>query len=358
MSSKIKVGIVFGGRSAEHQVSLQSANSIINAIDRTRYEPVLIGITKNGEWLLNESTACLLNSDNPETIELNNADGQSVTLIAGQNRGEVMPTGSGATMSRIDVLFPVLHGPYGEDGSIQGLAKLANIPCVGSGIIGSALGMDKDFAKRLLKLAGLSVADYVMVRNGELSDALIDQIEQRLGYPAFVKPANMGSSIGVSKINNRDELIAAVLLAAKHDRKVLVEEAISGREIECAVLGNDEPHASICGEIASHHGFYDYTSKYINAEGAELIIPASLSAQQQQRIQQVALQAFMALDCRGLSRVDVFLTPEDDIVVNEINTIPGFTKISMYPKLWEHSGISYSDLIDQLIQLAIDDFSA
>ncbi len=357
MSGKIKVGIVFGGRSAEHQVSLQSAKSIIQAIDKTKYEPVLIGITQSGQWLLNESTDCLLNSDDPETIELDQ-NGQPMTLIAGQNRGEVINTQSNHGVDQIDVLFPVLHGPYGEDGSIQGLAKLANIPCVGSGIIGSAVGMDKDFSKRLLKHAGLKVADYVLVRNGTLTEERIAEIEDRLNYPVFVKPANMGSSIGVSKASNREELMTAVLLAAKHDRKILVETAIVGREIECAVLGNWDPQASVCGEIAAHHGFYDYSSKYIESDGADLMIPAKLTEQQQARIQQVSVEAFIALECRGLSRIDVFLTPDDEIYVNEINTIPGFTKISMYPKLWEQSGISYTNLIDKLIQLAIDDFDA
>lgn len=356
MSNRIKVGIVFGGRSAEHQVSLQSARSIINAIDKTRYEPVLIGITQEGQWLLNESTDCLLNADNPETIALDNI-GQATTLIAGHHRGELMTTPMAGAATNIDVLFPVLHGPYGEDGSIQGLAKLANIPCVGSGIVGSAVGMDKDFTKRLLMLAEIPVADFVLVRNGQLTDALIEAIETRLEYPVFVKPANMGSSIGVSRAADRDELITAVQLASKHDRKVLVEAAVVGREIECAVLGNDQPRASVCGEIASHHGFYDYASKYIDADGADLMIPADLTADQQVRIQQVALQAFSTLECRGMARVDVFLTPDDQIFVNEINTIPGFTKISMYPKLWAHSGVSYQALIDELIQLAIQEFN-
>jgi D-alanine-D-alanine ligase len=281
-----------------------------------------------------------------------------MALIAGQNRGELLTTAAQPAMSQIDVLFPVLHGPFGEDGSIQGLAKLANIPCVGSGIIGSAVGMDKDFSKRLLMLAGLKVADYVLVRNGKLNDTIIAEIETRLPYPVFVKPANMGSSIGVNRADNRDELISAVQQAARHDRKVLVEAAINGREIECAVLGNDAPRASVCGEISANHGFYDYSSKYIEADGADLMIPATLTEVQQAHIQQVALQAFSALECRGMARVDVFLTPEDAVFVNEVNTIPGFTNISMYPKLWEQTGVGYSALIDELIELALADFKA
>ena len=356
MSKKIKVGIVFGGRSAEHQVSLQSAASIINAIDKTKYEPVLIGITRDGQWLLNESTACLLNSENAETIAL--ADqGQPMTLIAGNQPGELMAIRE-STTRQIDVLLPVLHGPYGEDGSIQGLAKLANIPCVGSGILGSAIGMDKDVSKRLLRLAGLSVADYVLVRNGELTSEIIAEVEARLSYPVFVKPANMGSSIGISRASDQDELRNAVQLAATHDSKVLIEATVEGREIECAVLGNDQPQASVCGEIAAHGGFYDYSSKYLDADGAELVVPAALTEAQQSRIQQVALQAFTVLECRGLARVDVFLTADDEVYINEINTLPGFTKISMYPKLWACSGLSYAQLIDQLIQLALADFSS
>jgi D-alanine-D-alanine ligase len=357
VSQKLKVGIVFGGRSAEHQVSLQSAKSIIDAIDQDKYEPVLIGITPDGQWLLNESSQFLLNASNPKTIELSSA-GQSVALMPSHNKGEIIQTSGESSISQIDVLFPVLHGPYGEDGSIQGLAKLANIPCVGSGIIGSAVGMDKDFTKRLLMLAGLNVADYALVSRGNLTDALIADIENRLNYPVFVKPANMGSSIGVSKADNRDELATAVAGAAKYDRKVLVEAAIVGREIECAVLGNDDPRASICGEIAAQHQFYDYDSKYIESDGAELSIPAKLSEDETKKIQEISKQVFSTLECRGLSRVDVFLTPEGEVYINEVNTMPGFTNISMYPKLWEHSGVTYSDLIDQLIQLSIEDFQS
>ena len=357
MDQKVKVGIVFGGRSAEHQVSLQSAKSIIDAIDRTRYEPVLIGITEQGQWLLNDATDFLLNATDPKTIELNR-QGQPVTLAAGDQRGSVIPTTQSPITAQVDVLFPVLHGPYGEDGSIQGLARLANLPCVGSGILGSAVGMDKDIAKRLLIHAGLNVADYEVIRNGQLTEALIERIETRLQYPVFVKPANMGSSIGVSKASDRDGLIRAVAEAAQFDHKILVEAQIVGREIECAVLGNDQPEASVCGEIAANqtHAFYDYDAKYIDADGAVLSIPAAISEDASERIRDISKQVFTTLECRGLTRVDVFLTDAGEVVINEVNTIPGFTKISMYPKLWEHSGLPYPKLIDRLIQLAIDDF--
>lgn len=355
VSQKLKVGIIFGGRSAEHQVSLQSAKSIIDAIDKDKYDPVLIGITQDGQWLLNESTDFLLNATDPKTIELNKA-GQAVTLAASENKGDLIATGGSSTLANLDVIFPVLHGPYGEDGSIQGLAKLANIPCVGSGILGSSVGMDKDFTKRILMHAGLKVADYELVRNGKLNETLITRVEERLKYPVFVKPANMGSSIGVSKAENRGELIVAVSQAAKYDPKILIEAAIKGREIECAVLGNDAPEASICGEIASNHGFYDYDSKYIDADGAVLSIPAAISEEASDRIREISKTVFTTLECRGLTRVDVFLTEDDEVYINEVNTIPGFTKISMYPKLWEHTGVSYPNLIDRLIELAIEEF--
>lgn len=356
VTKKLNVGIVFGGRSAEHQVSLQSAKSIIDAIDKTKYQPVLIGITPEGKWLLNDASAYLLNADDPKAISLK-TDTKQIALIASEQTGQLVEAAGNAPLENIDVLFPVLHGPYGEDGSIQGLAKLANIPCVGSGIVGSAVGMDKDFTKRLLKFAGLNVAEHVLIHNGKLTDQLIQEIEQNLHYPVFVKPANMGSSIGVSRAQNRAELVKAVSTAAQYDRKILVEQAIFGREIECAILGNDDPKASIPGEIASTHQFYDYDSKYIDEFGAKLSIPADLSAEQIANVQAISKLVFSTLECRGLTRVDVFLTPDNTIYINEVNTLPGFTKISMYPKLWEYSGVKYSELIDQLIQLAIEDFS-
>jgi len=355
VNKKLKVGIVFGGRSAEHQVSLQSAKSIINAINSDKYEPVLIAINKEGKWLLNESTNFLVNSNDPSTIQLEQNSNQ-VALVASEKRGEVIQVNNSTNIAALDVLFPVLHGPYGEDGSIQGLAKLANIPCVGSGILGSAVGMDKDFTKRLLKLAGIAVADYIVIKAGNVSEGDIEQIETRLEYPVFVKPANMGSSIGVNRADSKQALLDAIKLASQYDHKILIEETINGREIECAVLGNDDPEMSVPGEIVSANTFYDYKSKYINEDGASLSIPAKVDAQTCQRIQDISKLVFQTLECKGLARVDVFLTDDGQIFVNEVNTIPGFTKISMYPKLWEHSGINYPDLIDRLIQLAIREF--
>jgi D-alanine-D-alanine ligase len=355
VSKKIRVGLLFGGRSAEHQVSLQSAKSILAAIDTEKYEVVKIGITSEGQWLLNESIETFINGDNPETIALQ-PNAHPVTLVAGDQSGALHCIGDKAGKNKLDVLFPILHGPYGEDGSVQGLARLANIPCVGSGTLSSAIGMDKDFTKRILMQAGIDVANFITLRDVSFSAADLDVVESRFPYPVFVKPANMGSSIGVSKANNRDELAAAVELAFQFDRKLLVEEGIVGRELECAVLGNDFPKASVVGEIISSEGFYDYQSKYIDENGAKLSLPAAIPDDLLKRIQTVSVKVFQALECRGLARVDMFVTSDEKIIINEINTLPGFTKISMYPKLWEASGLSYSGLIDTLISLAIEDF--
>ncbi|MCB1755351.1 MAG: D-alanine--D-alanine ligase [Gammaproteobacteria bacterium] len=357
MSKKLQVAIVFGGRSAEHEVSLQSARNVINALDKSKYEPVLVAIDRDGNWYLNSDSIPLLNEENPEAIRLNRM-GEEVTFIPRQGKGELIGLGSDKGSNQIDVVFPVLHGPYGEDGSIQGLMKLANLPFVGSGILGSAVSMDKDISKRLLRQAGLPVADYIVIRNASISDAEAAEIGERLGLPVFVKPANQGSSVGISRAGNEKELIAAIQEAAKFDRKILVEQSITGREIECAVLGNEQPIASIAGEIIAADGFYSYDAKYIDENGAILEIPARISPSELEEIQQTAIRAFQALECTGMARVDMFLTKDGNIYVNEINTIPGFTKISMYPKLWDYSGIAYPELIDRLIQLAIEEHKA
>lgn len=354
-TKKLNIGIVFGGRSAEHKVSLQSAKSIIEAIDTRQYNPILLGISPNGRWFLNDISDYLKAENDPTHIELNE-DAPQVGLISSDQAGHLIGVDQAIDIAHIDVLFPVLHGPFGEDGAIQGLAKLAGIPCVGSGILGSAAGMDKDFTKRLLRHEGLNVAAHVIARNGHLSEHDLNTIENDFGYPVFVKPANMGSSIGVSRASNQQELLDALETATAYDKKVLIEAAIVGREIECAVLGNDSPSASIPGEVASTHAFYDYDSKYVDKFGAKLSIPAQLTEAQTLEIQSVSKQVFTTLECRGLTRVDVFLTEDNEIFINEVNTLPGFTKISMYPKLWEHSGLSYPELIDQLIKLAIEDF--
>lgn len=314
---KIRVGIIFGGKSAEHEVSVRSAENVIEAIDKDKYEPVLIKIEKSGKWLLN-------NESRFPSSEL------------------------------IDVAFPILHGPFGEDGTVQGLLKLAGIPFIGSGVLGSAVGMDKDVMKRLLRDAGIPIAKFVVAKEKEVPN--YKDIVESLGSPFFIKPANMGSSVGVSKVTEESEVARAVENAFQYDRKILIEENIQGREIECSVLGNDEPRASIPGEIIPSHDFYSYEAKYIDENGAKLEIPAKLSSELVEKVRELAIKTFRTLECEGLGRVDFFLKPNGEVQVNEINTIPGFTSISMYPKMWEASGISYTELIDRLIQLALERF--
>jgi D-alanine-D-alanine ligase len=354
MGNRTRVAILFGGRSAEHEVSLQSARNVIDAIDRNKYDIVLIGIDRAGAWFLNKDSISLLNADDPRLITLNKGN-LAVSLVPNDKAGVLVDLQGAAALPAIDVIFPVLHGPYGEDGSVQGLAKLANVACVGSDILGSAIAMDKDVSKRLLREAGIPVARHICLRRNGLTSAISRQLELDFGYPLYVKPANMGSSVGVAKVSHPAELAAAIETALRYDTKVLVEETITGREIECSVLGNDEPSASAVGEIGTDDGFYSYDKKYIDADGARLIIPAGLDSATLARVQQTAIAAFKTLESRGMARVDMFLTADNEIYVNEINTIPGFTSISMYPKLWLESGLSYTDLIDRLIQLALEE---
>ncbi len=354
MQRKIRVAVLFGGRSAEHEVSLQSARNVIEAIDQEKYETVLIGIDRKGAWFLNDKSMPLLNSDNPRLIALNKCK-NSVSLITGDQTGVLINLQSPTSIPAVDVIFPVLHGPYGEDGSIQGLAKLANVPCIGSDILGSAIGMDKDVSKRLLRDAGIPVARYICLRRNDLTSDLPKQVEQVLGFPVYVKPANMGSSVGVVKVSGPTDLVPAIDNAFQYDTKVVIEEAIVGREIECSVLGNDDPIASVVGEIETVDGFYSYEKKYIDENAAILKIPANLDQRTLQKVQATSIAAFKALESRGMARVDMFLTESGKVYINEINTIPGFTVISMYPKLWEASGLSYKELIDRLIQLALDE---
>ena len=357
MNQKTRVAILFGGRSAEHEVSLQSARNVIDAIDSEKYETVLIGIDRAGAWFLNEDSIALLNSDDPRLISLNKSN-LPVSLVPGDQAGVLVDLQGGTNLPAIDLLFPVLHGPYGEDGSVQGLAKLANVPCVGSDILGSAIAMDKDVSKRLLRDAGIPVSRHICLRRAGLTNEIRHKLQQDFGFPLYVKPANMGSSVGVAKVSAAGELDAAVDSALQYDTKVVIEEAIVGREIECSILGNDTPLASAIGEIGTADGFYSYEAKYIDDNAAELIIPANLEPAVEQRVREMAIHAFQVLECRGMARVDMFLTADNEIFVNEINTIPGFTAISMYPKLWQTSGLSYTDLIDRLIQLALEEHDA
>ncbi|QGU94120.1 D-alanine--D-alanine ligase [Clostridium bovifaecis] len=338
---KKKVAILFGGQSTEHEVSRVSASSVLRNIDLSRYDVYPIGITKDGKWF--EYTGAIEKIENGEWEK---------------DEFYKTPNGQGILFNReVDVVFPVMHGLYGEDGTIQGLCKLLSIPCVGPGVMSSAVCMDKVYTKYLLENFGIKQADYVVVNAYEYrsnKESLIEQIENKLGYAVFIKPSNSGSSVGISKAHNREELEKGLEDALKFDRKVLVEEAVNAREVEVAVLGNDEPVAATPGEIIPANEFYDYEAKYSNAE-SKLLIPAALDESKLEEVRQEAIKIYKILDCAGLSRVD-FLVDKDteDVYLNEVNTIPGFTKISMYPKMWQADGKSYNNLISELIELAIE----
>lgn len=354
MDNKINVGIIFGGKSAEHEVSVHSSKNVYDAIDKKKYNVVMIGITKDGKWYLNPDTTNGVVSINEGSSALNNP----LVLIPGAEGKQLVDVEGRNYIEKLDVIFPILHGPYGEDGTMQGLLKLMNIPFVGPGVLGSAVGMDKEVMKRLLRDSKLPSAKYLVFNKyvDDVPNPTYDEVAAYLGIPCFVKPASLGSSVGISKVNNKEEFELAVNEAFKYDNKLIVETYIKGKEIECSVLGNDKPIASLPGEIISNHSFYSYEAKYLDEHGAVLKIPAQLSDDVIKRIQETAVKVFKTLYCEGMARVDIFLTDEGEIIINEINTIPGFTKISMYPKLWEASGISYSELIDRLIELAIQRF--
>lgn len=352
---KMRVGILFGGKSAEHEISLISAKNIIEALDKEKYEPILIAIDKTGEWHLKQGTECIADAHDPKRVCLSGTK-EGVALVPKVDRKE-LTSYSGNQMKEnlsLDVIFPVLHGTFGEDGTVQGLLKLANIPFVGASVLGSAVGMDKDVMKRLLKEANIPVARFIAIHQSRKDQLNIDQIIDELGLPLFVKPANLGSSVGITKVKSREEFMPALEEAFLYDRKVLVEECIVGREIECSILGNDYPVASLPGEVIPKREFFSYEEKYIDEGGPDFRIPANLPSDLVEKIQKRALQAYQTLCCEGMARVDFFLTASGEVVVNEINTIPGFTQVSMYPKLWEVSGIPYAELIDRLIGLALE----
>jgi D-alanine-D-alanine ligase len=352
MPSKLTVGVIFGGRSAEHEVSLVSAASIIGALDREKYDVVPIGITPQGTWISSPDALALLKAKSPAI------DGKEAIMLPDPTRRALLSPGRvPAQGAPLDVVFPVLHGTFGEDGTVQGLFELAGIPYVGAGVLGSSIGMDKVVAKQLCVSAGIPVTEYISFLAEEYASRKITlaQIEKKLRYPCFVKPANSGSSVGISKAHNRRELIAAIRLAGEYDRKILVEKGVeNAREIEVSVLGNDDPVASVPGEIISSNEFYDYDAKYVDGKSTA-VIPAKLPKPVVKKLQEFAVKAFRAIECSGMGRVD-FLVKKDShrIYFNEINTIPGFTSISMYPKLWEASGMSYGKLLDRLIELAIE----
>ncbi len=347
---------MFGGQSAEHEVSLQSAKNVIDAINKEKYDLVLIGIDKDGGWHLQNTERFLTHAENPELISLSTASG-NLAVVPKKDAQKIMSLSDQQDVGAIDVVFPILHGTCGEDGTIQGLLKLTDIPFVGAGVLGSAIGMDKDVMKRLLREAGIPVAKSLVFTSSSLKGTIdFNTVITEIGLPLFIKPANLGSSVGISKVHNEQEFTAAIDDAFTYDRKILIEEWIEGREIECSVLGNAEPIASLPGEVipAEKHGFYSYASKYLDEHGAGLEVPANLPEHLIKRVQELAIKAFKVLCCEGMARVDGFLTPGEEVIINEINTIPGFTRISMYPKLWEVSGISYTELIDRLIQLALE----
>jgi D-alanine-D-alanine ligase len=346
---RLRVGILFGGRSGEHEVSLASAASVIRGLDPDKYEAVPIGITKEGHWLIGGAAQKML----PEVLK----GGQRVMMTADPTDAALIPLDRSGGGQRIDVVFPVMHGTYGEDGTIQGLLDLAGLPFVGAGVLGSAIGMDKDVAKRLLQVAKIPVVPWIAAQRADWErDPKETQkaVEKKFKYPVFVKPATLGSSVGMTKVHSRAELAGALNLAAEFAMKILVEQCIVGREIEVSVLGNHDPKASIPGEIVPHREFYDYTAKYLE-EGSQILIPAKLKPAQVKTVQKYAVEAFRALELSGMARVDFFLEKKaGKIYLNEVNTIPGFTSISMYPKMWEASGIPFRELIDKLIELALE----
>ncbi|MBU1107541.1 MAG: D-alanine--D-alanine ligase [Candidatus Riflebacteria bacterium] len=359
---KIKVGVIFGGRSGEHEVSLVSANSIIKALNPDKYEVIPVGITRQGAWMVGVKPEALLEyskSGSHSCLAFNATSGGKASLNCDPtNKGlMLLDKPKAENQVQLDVLFPIIHGTSGEDGTLQGMLELADMPYVGCGVLASAVGMDKTFSKRLFRDAGIEIAPYKEVLRSRVKsdpDLVISEIESELGYPCFVKPVNSGSSVGISKAKSRDSLKVALELAARYDRKILVESYVNGREIEVSVLGNDDPIASLPGEIVPCNEFYDYSAKYVDNR-SELKIPADLSAETIEQIRALAIRAYKALDCAGMARVDFFLERGSNrIIINEINTIPGFTSISMYPKLWEATGISYPELVDRLVDLALE----
>ncbi len=360
MGNKKRVLVLFGGRSGEHEVSLNSAASVMAALDKDKYEVIPVAITREGRWVAGADPEQLAAGADPLEIS-GTAPGVETVVLPADPTSRVLTVlgkeGPGLNAGEVDVVIPVLHGTYGEDGTVQGLLELANVPYVGAGVLGSALGMDKVMMKTVLAYHGLPQAGfwYCLRRDWEADPgSVIAGVEQRMGYPCFVKPANLGSSVGISKARHREELVQALELAALYDRKIIVEEFIDAREVEVSVLGNDDPIASVPGEIVPLKEFYDYEAKYVDGF-CDLKVPAELPPDTVERLREMAVKVFKALDCAGMARVDFFVRRGDgEVLVNEINTIPGFTRFSMYPKLWEATGIPYRELLDRLIGLAVE----
>jgi D-alanine-D-alanine ligase len=362
MANKIRIGVIFGGRSGEHEVSVRSARSVIEALDKSKYEVVPIAITKEGKWLAPAAAAELLPAETQRKLSAQTLGGnrEDVAIVGDPSRIGLLTLGDGSRQRPLDVVFPVLHGTYGEDGTLQGLLEMASIPFVGCGTLASACGMDKATMKALFKEAGLPICRHTFLLRSEWEgdkQKVIRRIKRDIGFPCFVKPANLGSSVGVSKAPDGDSLAKGIDLAARYDRKIIIEELISAREIECAVIGNDEPRASLPGEYVIHEEsarFLDYTEKYASTGNVEFVVPARLSTALIKRIQKMAVTAYKSIDASGLSRVDFFLKPDGELLVNEINTLPGLTDVSGFPKMWKATGIPFARVIDELIELAIE----
>jgi D-alanine-D-alanine ligase len=362
MTKRLRIAVIFGGRSGEHEVSVRSAQSVIEAIDKSKYEVVPIAISKEGNWLAPAAAAELLPEKTRRLLSSRTRGGskEDVAIIGDPSRGGLMRLDGDESRDPLDVVIPVLHGTFGEDGTLQGLLEMAAIPFVGCGTLASACGMDKVTMKALFRDAGLPICNYIWFLRSEweaASDKVSRRVVRQIGFPVFVKPANLGSSVGVSKANDKTSLAKAIELAARYDRKIIVEELVDGREIECAVIGNDEPQASLPGEYLVHEEaarFLDYTEKYSSTGHVDFVVPARVSKATAKKIQEMAVKAYRAIDAAGLSRVDFFLKPDGSLIVNEINTLPGLTDVSGFPKMWEASGIPFPRVIDQLIKFAIE----
>ncbi|MEE9371610.1 MAG: D-alanine--D-alanine ligase family protein [Saprospiraceae bacterium] len=350
--SKLNVAVFFGGKSAEHEISLISAQNVIKSLDRQKYIPILIAIDQTGKWYYQSDEALLFVTDDPKKIKILDKSAP-VILSPVANDHRLFHSESLRVIDKVDIIYPVLHGTYGEDGAIQGLAKMANLPCVGCGILGSSVGMDKEIMKRVLSANGINNAPYVTIRRNDNPYPDYKEVSNKLGNHLFVKPANMGSSVGITYVKKAEDYPKALEYAFQYDNKIIIESKVNGREVECAVMGNLDPKASIVGEVIPKDGFYSYESKYIDEGGAVLEVPAKISGEELKKIQKLSITTYKVLECRGISRVDMFLTPSGECFVNEINTLPGFTKISMYPMLWKLSGVPIEALVDQLIQYAI-----
>ena len=354
MTRRIRIAVVAGGRSSEHAISLASARSVIEALDPARYDVVTLLIDGAGGWqVVDGATALLAAAEGVPPAEL--ATGGGTSLVPGGGGGSLVGA-NGSTPGEIDVVFPVLHGPFGEDGTIQGLLETLGLPYVGAGVLGSAASMDKAFCKAVLRDASIAVARSLVLRHGAddpLDPAIVTRVGEELGWPVFVKPANLGSSVGISKVHGPEELPDALELSFRHDEKALVEEFVAGREIECGVLGNERPIASAVGEILPHAEWYDYAAKY-DEGGSDIVVPADIPMPVAERVRDIALDAFRALELSGMARVDCFLTTGGEVLVNEVNTIPGFTSTSVYARLFEAAGVDYPGVLDRLVQCALD----